>query len=108
MLYESEVLQRTDAQGRRLFLREEFDAESGVHQSSQYTTPPNNTALVRGSVFEIASRASVSLSKADFAHAVLEQCPPFSEVGFEGFRPTFEVLQEAVREAAADLKAIPT
>ena len=39
---------------------------------------------------------SIALSKANFAQAVLDAAGDFATVDFEGFRGTFEVIQEAV------------
>lgn len=102
MLYPGEILERSDAQGRRVFLLEEFDRSSGHHSSRKYTTPnPQNRHLVREVVHEIATGASVALSKMDFAESVESSTPPFSDIDFEGFRPTFEAIREAVQAIAA-------
>lgn len=98
MLHTEDVLSRSNPQGRRLFLLEEFDSETGVHGSRRYTIPnAKNAALVQEKVFEVETDASVAMSKRDFADAIHDRVEPYAEVGFEGFRRTFELIREAIQ-----------
>jgi RNA-directed DNA polymerase len=100
MLYPDDVLERTDSNGRRLYLAEEFDDQSGAHRDHERFAPnPQNRALVREHVFLMKGNTSVGLSKMDFADAIVEKREPFADIDFEGFRPTFEILREAVQAA---------
>jgi RNA-directed DNA polymerase len=104
MLYEPDVLAREDDDGRRLFLMEEFDSRSGLHKSGPFSTPhPSQKKLVREEVYDSETKRSVALGKIAFAEAVNREQPPFAKISFEGFRRTFEVIQEAVGEAGADI-----
>ncbi len=106
MLHDQDVLQRTDSEGRRVFLLEEFDRVSGHHESRRYTTPnPQNRTLVREVVHEIETGRSVGLAKVAFADAVKAKAEPFQSVSFEGFRATFELIRQAVREIVGEADA---
>jgi RNA-directed DNA polymerase len=95
MLYRDADLRRRDAEGRRIYLREEFDIHSGFHPDENVSTPNIMTrTLVREDVLDRDTGASVGLTKADFATYVEEASPPFDTLDFEGFRPTFEALAE--------------
>jgi RNA-directed DNA polymerase len=116
MLYEEAVLVREDDEGRRIFLREEFDDRSGHHieTNGRYTLANvRNRTLVRDDVFEVALASetdeprSVAMPKRTFATLVNARDAPFEDVTFEGFRPTFDALLEAVREARIELDNTP-
>jgi hypothetical protein len=101
MLYGNEVLRRKDSSGRRLYLSQEFDRRSGHHESRLVTTPhPGIKPLVREEVHDVATGDSVGLSKLAFAEHIAEGQEPFHDVSFEGFRKTFEVIEEATARIA--------
>ncbi len=69
-----------------------------MHGSRRYTIPnAKNAALVQEKVFEVETDASVAMSKRDFADAIHDRVEPYAEVGFEGFRRTFELIREAIQ-----------
>jgi RNA-directed DNA polymerase len=95
MLYRDEDLRRTDAHGRHVYLLRDFDLRNGFHQQENVSTPnPKNKTLVREDVFDRDTAASVGLGKTAFATYVENRSPPFDDLDFEGFRPTFEALEE--------------
>lgn len=107
MLHGAEAREAKDKEGRRLFLRSEFNPLSGLHSSRRYFAPyPKNKTLVRELVFPVGGEDqgpeedSVALSKIAFAEAVATGAGEFSDIDFEGFRLTFETIQEAVTAAA--------
>lgn len=97
MLHASDVLKRVTAEGRRVYLREEFHSRSGVHQNDSRLTCPNpqSTTLICDEVFARDSQ-NVALSKAKFAEMIEAQTPPFESMSFEGFRATFERIRGLV------------
>jgi hypothetical protein len=104
LLYEDEVFERHDADGRRLFQAREFDRHSGLHNSGEYTTPhPGHKTLIRENVFSVASNSSVGLSKMAFATALSSAGSGFEGVSFEGFEGTFAAIRGAVMEADDEL-----
>lgn len=101
MLYSPSDLLRRDASGRRLYLAEEFDPNTGQHASEDvHVANPDrgkpNRPLVREEVYLYGTGESVGLTKMDFAEDIYEARPGFEDVDFEGFRETFEVLEQAV------------
>jgi len=96
MLYTDADLQRRDVNGRRLYLSEEFDPETGQHHTEPVHVPyRDKKALVREEVFAFDGGKSVGLGKLAFAKAVHEQQRGFEGVEFEGFRKTLQILQDA-------------
>jgi RNA-directed DNA polymerase len=109
LLYPDADLSLRGTDGRRLYLGREFDSRTGQHVSEHvHVTHPGRTTLIREDVYRFGDGASVGLSKSDFASRVSDAVPPFDTVTFEGFRPTFELLQEAVaRLLGSDTSAAP-
>jgi RNA-directed DNA polymerase len=102
MLYPDEVLRRTDSEGRRIYLRSEFDS-NGLHESrSSFTPHPRSGALVREDVIRAEDSASIAMSKMAFAEGVRDGTSPFENVSVEGFVPTFERVRQAVAEIARE------
>lgn len=102
MLYRDADLQRRDDSGRRLYLAEEFDRRTGRHHTERVHTPhPGGRTLVREEVLELETGASVGLAKVAFGKHLRDRAGVFADVSFDGFRPTFERLQEAVARIAS-------
>lgn len=108
MLHPADVLEKQTADGRRVFLSEEFSERSSQHKSGAFNTPKavrhKDGPLVVEPVIPIGSEASVSLSKMDFASKVKEDVDPFAGLTFDGFRPTFERIEHAARIASLGLR----
>jgi RNA-directed DNA polymerase len=103
MLYADEDLARRDENDRRIYVLSEFDGRSGQHLSEEVNTPNvKNNTLVRDEVFAFGTRESKALGKLAFAKAVADKTPPFDAVSFEGFRKTFELLQETAARILSD------
>lgn len=99
MLHRPETLNRTDGEGRRIFLRSEFD-DDGMTADKKFTMRhPSSQTLVVTSVDRETDGKSVGLGKAAFAEAVYGRVEPYSVVEFDGFRPTLERLWKAVAVA---------
>jgi RNA-directed DNA polymerase len=102
MLYSDDDLRIPDSSGRRIFLRSEFDTRSGQHLKEPcHISNPKNRTLVCDEVYEFGTGQSIALGKANFAKEVAAGTPPFDGVSFEGFRPTLEMLVEAVVAVAS-------
>jgi hypothetical protein len=81
----------------------EFHPRTGQHNSERVNTPnPNRKTLVRDEVFEFETNRSRALGKLAFARYIENKSPPFDEVSFEGFRRTFEALQETAARIVDD------
>jgi RNA-directed DNA polymerase len=103
MYYKDEDLKIIDEDGRRLFLRDEFDQE-GIHQTTRglvYRHPKNKTLVVDSDVVDSEQRKSVALPKADFARHVRDRVPPFDEIAFDAFKSIFDVLAQIAEADAA-------
>jgi len=97
MLYKDEDLQRRDKKRRRLYLSKEFDRERGRHGSEPvYVLIPKKDGLIREEVLRAEDGESVGLTKMAFAENVRDGATGFVGVSFEGFRPTFALIEEAV------------
>ena len=104
MLYDRELTARSDADGRRLFLADEF-SDQGVHDTKLFMTPDQHKlGLVKEAVYELPDERSVGLSKMAFAQAVAAAVFPFEDVQFEGFRATFVAIADALAEAVSDIR----
>jgi hypothetical protein len=100
MLYQPSVLESSDKEGRRLWLRSDFD-ESGVsHDGHHQMEYPQKTTLVVEHVHPVGDTGkSVGLTKVAFSDAVWRGQRPFDRVAFKGFRPTLERFWRAVATA---------
>jgi hypothetical protein len=99
MLHERSTLSRSDADGRRIFLRAEFGDDDMTADGKYRARHPQGRTLVVEDVDRVADGASVGLGKVAFAQGVSGRTAPFQFVSFEGFRPTLERLWAAVAEA---------
>src|SRR5690349_16295187 len=99
LLYPDAVLKAEDDDGRRLYLRSEFDKKTGIHHESSDITIPNagNKTLVQETVHD-RNGDSIGMTKTTFARHVSEEDGQFAGISFEGFRPTFEAITEAALE----------
>lgn len=101
MLYLPSVLTSLDTEGRRVWLRSDFDQAGLSHDGGyQMAHPKNKTTLVVEHVHPVGDTGkSVGLAKVAFADAVWRGQSPFDHVDFEGFRPTIERFWRAVATA---------
>lgn len=103
-LHPTELLQRKDGDGRRVFTTDEFDPQTGYHlDGGPYTVPHRSSKMIREDVYEFPSKKKVGLAKVAFARAVSTGHPPYEDVDFGGFRPTFELINRALRAAATGI-----
>jgi RNA-directed DNA polymerase len=105
MYYKDEDLTRSDQNGRRLFLRDEFD-EEGVHRTTRqlvYRHPKKKTLIVDSDVVDTEQRKNVALPKADFATYVRGRSTPFDEIAFDAFASIFDVLVKIAEADAGSL-----
>ncbi|HST33340.1 MAG TPA: reverse transcriptase domain-containing protein [Solirubrobacteraceae bacterium] len=102
MLYPRNVLRLTEAAGRRVWLRDEFD-ESGLSRDGRHQMRyPRSRTLVVQDVYLVADeKSSVGLGKFAFGDAVWRGQAPYDNVDFAGFRPTLDRLWRAVASAQA-------
>jgi RNA-directed DNA polymerase len=105
MYYQDKDLKRVDEDGRRLFLRQEFN-DKGFNDTGELKmeNPKNKKLVVEETVYEWKTQRSVALSKATFAKYIVERTPPFDGVDFEAFREVF-ALFNSIRQI--DAKAAP-
>jgi len=99
MLHRPETLGLVNKDGRRIFLRAEFAEDGTSHDGGYAMRFPQKTTLVVEDVDRLSDGESVGLSKTAFAAAVEGGVAPYGTIDFEGFRPTFERLAQAVAAA---------
>lgn len=98
LLYKDHDLTMVDSQGRRIFLTNEFQSESGWHLKEQlvYQKPARvkygGLGIIDGEVFDRNGR-NVALSKAQFAEYVLRGSEPFNSLDVAGFEPVFHAIE---------------
>lgn len=112
LLHDPTVLATEDSEERRVFLAEEFHSDSGQHRGGSFIVPyaqgkRDDAPLVCEKVYEIGTNRSAALAKTAFAKLVRDQARPFHQVSFEGFRPTFEIVERAARATASQLLRVP-
>ncbi len=96
-LFSDNDLFKTDAKGRRLFKRNEFNTENGTHLTERGLVclyPKKTTLIVDADVINVMERINVALPKALFSKYITEKTPPFDTVSFEGFIPLFDLFSE--------------
>lgn len=99
LYYDKEELCRSSQEGRRLFLRDEFDNKNGLCANKPYyTTRPKSTSLIVDPVYDFNSGNNVALSKSDFADKVFTEEEPYAEISFENFHKIFEVINEIKKD----------
>ena len=100
---DAELLVEND-DSRRIFRLSEFDTKTAQHTSKRFNlSEPKSKTLIRDDVFELATGRSAALSKTEFAARVEARDLPFA-FDFDGFRPTIELLKEAVEEVSWKVK----
>jgi len=94
-LYKDSDLFKVDVAGRRLYSKSEFDKHScHLKDPCIFIRTPPKSLICDSGVINIATKASVALSKVDFATNIHEEVAPFDDVSFEGFLPLFTKIQE--------------
>ena len=94
-LYSRSEATRLTSDERRLFFGDEFDARTGLDASGTYRrqTPKNTSVVLSDKVERVSDGKSSLLSKMDFAKLVSVGAAPFSDMNFDGFRPTFLLVR---------------
>ena len=99
LLYPDDVLARQAQDGRRLYLRSEFDERTGKHRGGTAHAANIRKALViEEGVSDFQSGRPLALSKTAFARMIARQEIPFADIAFDGFIPLFESLKSIRRE----------
>jgi len=105
LYYQDHEIARADKEGRRLFLRTEFD-ENGFHKEIGIITHETNKIknATKGWIIEKAldaqSRKSVALSKNAFAEYILTQSENFNDFDFTEFKKIFDVVVEIMGDTS--------
>lgn len=97
-LYDRGALCSMTPDSRRIFLPDEFDKTTGISQCGLYRRehPRRAELIVSDKVTRLRDGHSSLLSKSEFASLVHQAAPPFSEIKFDGFRPTFKAIESIV------------
>lgn len=100
LLYDLKDLLSVTQDGRRIFLPQEFDPDSGISMDGIYKRayPKAKAVIVSDAVTRISDGFSALLSKNDFAEMIQRSAPPFESVNFNGFRKSFDALRRVVDE----------
>lgn len=102
--YTDKDLMTKDAQGRRIFLSTEFEAENGHHKSlnliygEKNRLKVNYPRIIDSDVMDLNNGNKVALSKKDFASNILEKKGAFANISFENFHPLFEIFREIIQQ----------
>lgn len=99
--YKDEEIKRVTQQGRRLFLNNEFDSQSGRHLAEDLNCGDRNKyrskqlSIVDSDVFN-DRHENVALPKNDFSDFVLNDSPGFHDFDFAEFGKIFDVISSLV------------
>ena len=98
MYYTDHDLRLADDQGRRIFLREEFNSK-GFSSDGKFKMENSKSQklVVEDTIFEWSTQKSVGLTKAAFADNIANKNPPFQNIDFEPFREIVEVFDAIVK-----------
>ncbi|MCJ7634514.1 RNA-directed DNA polymerase, partial [Candidatus Bathyarchaeota archaeon] len=99
--YTDEDIKRKDAQGRRLFLSNEFNRSSGRHLEEDLVC--NDRNKVRSSNIKVIDsevynkdNVNVALTKNDFAENVLNEVDGFRDLDVSEFSKIFEIIKTII------------
>ena len=105
--YPKEILTKTDNEGRRLFLGEEF-YDSGNSKNKKYQTKTKKTqnkTAINGIIDEKVystddpeQKKSIALSKNDFAEKILTEPNFIENFDFSSFNALFDVIREICKD----------
>ena len=100
LLYDPKELVSITQDGRRIFLPQEFDPDSGISLDGFYKRehPKAKAVIVSDVVTRISDGFSALLSKTAFAEMIQRASPPFESVDFNGFRESFNAIRRIVDE----------
>ena len=105
LYYQDKDIKRKDANGRRLFLSDEFDSNNNSHKSinevytiSTKTRRPIGVTIIDSQVYNFFTKESIALSKDNFAELIVNNDPSFQNVDFSEFSKIFDVVTTVLRE----------
>jgi RNA-directed DNA polymerase len=98
LLYERAQLCAMTVDSRRIFLPDEFDESTGLSLDGVYrrSVPKAKSLVVSDQVVRELDGYSSLLSKADLATFVHQGISPFDAMKFEGFSPTFALVDKLI------------
>jgi RNA-directed DNA polymerase len=97
-LYNDTDIIRATADGRRLYLSNEFSKKTGHHLSEDVHCchmtwiAREHVSIIDNGVF--SKTESVALSKTAFANAVAEKQVGFADCDHSGFKPVFDIIEK--------------
>lgn len=100
LYYADDEIKRYDEAGRRLFMSNEFDGETGRHVERDFNCVElhklqSTTCVIDRKVFN-RDGCNCALSKIGFARNVLNQVDDFRDFDFSRFREVFDIINEVV------------
>jgi RNA-directed DNA polymerase len=98
-LFADDVLTTKLENGRRLYLQDEFNPRTGHHRNEECSIPGRGKEFLQEKVYAFGTEAPLAISKVEFSKAVLADSAYFGDAIFEGFRPTFDRIGEALRDS---------
>ena len=106
LLYQDKDIKRPDPNGRRLFLSNEFQKDSGKHLDLQDINCTNRNkfskpglSIIDDQVWD-KSHQNIALPKDDFATLITNEDEAFREVDFTAFGKVFEIITAILKNAA--------
>ena len=100
MYYDDNVLGLKDENGRKLYLREDFDRNNGFHKTDGVIClqPQKKSIIVDSDVIDTSTRKNVALSKDDFAAMIYAEKYPFNNIDFKNFELLFNLIEEIKKD----------
>lgn len=103
LYYKNADIVKSDSNGRRLFLSNEFHHASGKHlfvadiNSTEHNKIRGNLTVIDTAVFNSENK-NVALPKDDFASLVLNKVAPFDEMNITEFKLIFDLVKKVIIE----------
>jgi RNA-directed DNA polymerase len=105
LYYQDKDIKRKGANGRRLYLSDEFDRTNnahltldGIYTTSKRTRRPRGVAVIDSDVFDLSTKQSMALSKDEFADLLADHDSPIQDVDFGEFSKIFDVIVNILLE----------
>jgi RNA-directed DNA polymerase len=102
--YNDDEIKILDKNGRRLFLSDEFDKNTGVHKTDNVIfvrkniLKSNYPRIIDNSVVNPDNGDSMALSKSSFADYILNNDTIIKNIKFEHFRSIFDLISEILKK----------
>lgn len=97
LYYNDDILNSKDKNGRKIYLRKDFNVRNGFHVRDNVfflKSGSKKSLIIDDNVIDKESGDNVALSKTDFAAQIHNKTYPFDKINFDSFEPLFACIEE--------------